>query len=268
MQSSASSRTRSRSASSGRSSGPGSRSSWTPRTTRSSSGPSRASSPRRWSWPRPARRSSSRRRSSTTLDNVKRAARAERAALCALFDSLGPDAPTLCEGWVTSDLAAHLWVREHRPWDVPGMVAKSGTLHRRTDRVQARARQRGYTELVASLRGGAPVRTPFLGDAIDLHEFFVHHEDVRRANGMEPRSDPALDEALWRIVPAFGRFLTRKARAIEITLVRSDGQLRCVRKGSRRVEARGRPQELFLWLYSRPAQVEVSGELGGVRLGM
>ena len=185
-----------------------------------------------------------------------------------MFESLGPDAPTLCEGWVASDLAAHLWVREHRPWDVPGMVAKSGPLHRRTDRVQARARGRGYTSIVEALRGGAPVRTPLLGEAIDLHEFFVHHEDVRRANGLEPRADPALDEALWRIVPVFGRFLTREARGIEIELETPDGRRRRVRKGARKVLARGRPQELFLWLYTRPAEVDVTGNLGGARLGM
>jgi len=148
------------------------------------------------------------------------------------------------------------------------MVAKSGPLHRRTDRVQARARQRGYASIVEALRGGAPLRTPGLGEAIDLHEFFVHHEDVRRANAMEPRADPALDDALWRILPVFGRFLTREARGIEITVETPEGRSRRVRKGTRPVEARGRPQELFLWLYTRPADVEVAGDLGGVRLGM
>jgi uncharacterized protein (TIGR03083 family) len=41
-------------------------------------------------------------------------ARAERAALCDLFDEVGPDAPTLCAGWTTRDLAAHLVIRERR----------------------------------------------------------------------------------------------------------------------------------------------------------
>jgi uncharacterized protein (TIGR03085 family) len=182
--------------------------------------------------------------------------------------SLGPDAPTLCEGWVTRDLAAHLWVREHRPWAVPGMVAKGGPLHRSTDRLQERVGQRPFAEIVASLRSGAPVPTPVLGKAIDLHEFFVHHEDVRRANGMDPRADPALDNALWRIIPVFGRFLTREARGIEITLATPDGGRRRVRTGDRSVEAHGAPQELFLWLYSRPARVDVTGDIGGVRLGM
>src|ERR1700678_3703297 len=39
----------------------------------------------------------------------------ERRALCDLFGELGPDAPTLCEGWTTSDLAVHLIMCEARP---------------------------------------------------------------------------------------------------------------------------------------------------------
>jgi uncharacterized protein (TIGR03083 family) len=37
--------------------------------------------------------------------------RKERQALCDTLTELGPDAPTLCEGWTTADLAAHLMVR-------------------------------------------------------------------------------------------------------------------------------------------------------------
>ncbi len=36
----------------------------------------------------------------------------ERAALCDTLERFGPDAPTLCEGWQTIDLAAHLVARE------------------------------------------------------------------------------------------------------------------------------------------------------------
>jgi uncharacterized protein (TIGR03085 family) len=176
---------------------------------------------------------------------------------------------------VTRDLAAHLWVREHRPWAVPGMVAKGGPLHRSTDRLQERVGARRYSEIVASLRGGAPVPTPVLGQAIDLHEFFVHHEDVRRAQEMEPRPlDRSLEQALWRIVPVLARFLTRKARGIGITLIASDHQRRRVRKGPREVHVHGRASELFLWLYGRPADVfviannETLKRLESVQLGM
>ena len=46
----------------------------------------------------------------------------ERSELCDLLVDLGPDEPTLCEGWTTADLAAHLVVRERRPDSGPGIV--------------------------------------------------------------------------------------------------------------------------------------------------
>src|SRR5215218_8372952 len=39
-------------------------------------------------------------------------ARSERAELCDLLDEVGSRAPTLCDGWESHDLAAHLWVRK------------------------------------------------------------------------------------------------------------------------------------------------------------
>jgi uncharacterized protein (TIGR03083 family) len=38
-------------------------------------------------------------------------AQEERNELCDLMLETGPDAPTLCEGWTTRDLAAHLVIR-------------------------------------------------------------------------------------------------------------------------------------------------------------
>ncbi|MGA2804593.1 MAG: maleylpyruvate isomerase N-terminal domain-containing protein [Acidimicrobiales bacterium] len=49
-------------------------------------------------------------------------AREERARLCTVLTESGQDAPTLCEGWLTKDLAAHLYVREHRPLAMPGIM--------------------------------------------------------------------------------------------------------------------------------------------------
>ena len=44
-------------------------------------------------------------------------ATAERraAAICDTFEELGPDRATLCAGWNTADLLAHLLVRERQP---------------------------------------------------------------------------------------------------------------------------------------------------------
>ena len=51
-------------------------------------------------------------------------AQTERAALADLFTELGPDQPTLCEGWDTGDLLAHLLVRERRMDAAAGVVIK------------------------------------------------------------------------------------------------------------------------------------------------
>ncbi|MEN3358667.1 MAG: hypothetical protein V7637_2649, partial [Mycobacteriales bacterium] len=51
-------------------------------------------------------------------------ASAERAAVADLLDSLGPDAPTLCEGWSTYDLAAHLALRDRVPAAWPGIALR------------------------------------------------------------------------------------------------------------------------------------------------
>ncbi|WP_346995752.1 maleylpyruvate isomerase N-terminal domain-containing protein, partial [Dietzia sp. SLG310A2-38A2] len=42
-------------------------------------------------------------------------AQRERSALVETMRAAGPEAPTLCAGWTTRDLAAHLVVREARP---------------------------------------------------------------------------------------------------------------------------------------------------------
>ena len=49
-------------------------------------------------------------------------ATAQRQALSDLFDRVGPDAPTLNEGWTTRDLAAHLATRDRRPDAAAGIM--------------------------------------------------------------------------------------------------------------------------------------------------
>jgi hypothetical protein len=58
----------------------------------------------------------------------------ERAAICDLLERFGSDEPTLCEGWRSRDLAAHLVLREGRPDAAPGIVV--GFLAGRTKRVR------------------------------------------------------------------------------------------------------------------------------------
>src|SRR5689334_20030054 len=129
-------------------------------------------------------------------------AQSERAELADLFQALGPDAPTLCSGWTTADLAAHLVVRERRPDSLPGI--RLSALAPWTERVRVGARDRGYDRLISELRSGPPRLSPFGLPGVDglanSVEMFVHHEDVRRAqDGWEPRPlDPSVHKALWR----------------------------------------------------------------------
>jgi uncharacterized protein (TIGR03085 family) len=126
----------------------------------------------------------------------------ERRALCTLLEETGPQAPTLCEGWDTRDLAAHLVLREHRPDAGAGMLG--GPLARYTTHVQHRlAAKVPYPRMVQIVRNGPPRLSVFglpgMDERVNLIEFFVHHEDVRRAApDWTPRDlGEGLTEALW-----------------------------------------------------------------------
>jgi uncharacterized protein (TIGR03085 family) len=215
-----------------------------------------------------------------TYDLLMTHARDERIALCALLDQAGPGEPTLCEGWRTLDLAAHLVLREHRPDAGAGLLG--GPLARHTRRVQnALAGRTPYPRLVETIRNGPPRLSVFgipgADDRINLVEYFVHHEDVRRARpGWEPRDlDPGLSEVLWNRLK-MAKFVLRKA-PVGVELARDD-QRRPETTGMRRVritaKARtpvvtitGAPAELTMWALGRTAaaRVRLDGSEADVR---
>jgi uncharacterized protein (TIGR03085 family) len=127
----------------------------------------------------------------------------ERAQLSDLLDELGPGAPTLLAPWTARDVAAHLVLRERDYLAGPGLVLP-GAWGRLAERRQGALARRDFTWLVAALRSGPPpgfFRIGWVRRLPSLNEFFVHHEDVRRANGRTPRTNGnAMDEALWRNV--------------------------------------------------------------------
>lgn len=191
-------------------------------------------------------------------------ARDERAALADLLSALGPDAPTLCEGWDTRDLAAHLVVREGRMDAAPGLVLRPLAGH--LDHVTRSYAAKPYDELVARVRKGPPALSPFRLPRVDpllnTTEFFVHHEDVRRAQpGWAPRPLPAaVENALWRAVRARGPIAFRRTEC-GVVLQRSGGESFVARSGEPAVTLTGEAQELLLYLFGRRdhARVSVSG---------
>ena len=197
--------------------------------------------------------------------------REERLALCALFDETGPDAPTLCEGWTTGDLAAHLVLRERRPDAAAGVAG--GPLAGYTARVQHRLRQRiPFPELVRMIRSGPPhlsvMALPGMDERINAVEFFVHHEDVRRAaDGWEPRAlGSGESDMLWGRL-RMARFMLRKA-PVGVELARDDvGPATdnpdgvpyriTARNATPAVTVVGSPAELTLWVMGRRAAARV-----------
>jgi uncharacterized protein (TIGR03085 family) len=188
----------------------------------------------------------------------------ERAALAALFTELGPDEPTLCAGWQTRDLAAHLVLRERRPDAAPGILVP--LLARYTKRVQDDFARRPWAELVELVRTGppalSPTRIPAVDRLVNSVELFVHHEDVRRGQpGWEPRPpEPGRDAATWGGVTRAGR-LTLRRSPVGIVLRRPDGTEAVARRGPNTVLVTGEPGELLLWAFGREqVRLDFEGE--------
>jgi uncharacterized protein (TIGR03085 family) len=189
----------------------------------------------------------------------------ERAQLSDLLDELGPDAPTLIEGWTTRDLAAHLVLRERDPLAGPGLVLP-GPWARFTEGRRKAVARRDYSGLVTTLRSGPPrgfFRVGWVRELANLNEFFVHHEDVRRANGRGPRTnEAALDEALWRNLTRAPWLLARRLRGAGLELQwTGTGKTARARRGEPVARIVGPPGELLLYLFGRKsaAQVELTG---------
>ena len=196
--------------------------------------------------------------------------REERLALCALLDKTGPDAPTLCQGWTTGDLAAHLVLRERRPDAAAGVTG--GPLAGYTARVQERIKSRiPFPDLVRIIRSGPPMLSvmalPGVDERVNTVEFFVHHEDVRRgAPGWEPRElSGGESDLLWHRL-RLARFTLRKA-PVGVELARDDIDTSTDADGaSYRITARnatpavtvvGSPAELTMWVMGRRAAARV-----------
>jgi uncharacterized protein (TIGR03085 family) len=186
-------------------------------------------------------------------------AQQERQTICDLFVERGPEAPTLCEGWRTVDLAAHLVVRERRPDSGPGLVWPR--LAGYTDKVRRTVRDRTpWDTLIETVRRGPPVLLRPFDGPMNTVEFFIHVEDVRRAQeGWEPRPlSPELADALWARVGPGGM-----AKKVPATIViTSPGRPDKERGTGPRLTLAGDPGELTMFGAGRQeaTMVEISGD--------
>ncbi|MGQ0572693.1 MAG: TIGR03085 family metal-binding protein [Pseudonocardia sp.] len=186
----------------------------------------------------------------------------ERAALADTLDA-GPDRPTLCEGWTTRDLLAHLLVRERQPWVAPGILLP--VLAPLTERAMNGYAGTPWADMVQAFRSGPPLWSPYRLPRMDTllngAEHFVHHEDVRRGSpGWEPREpDARRDRELWAILRRVGKLLYRRS-PVGVVAQRPDGTQTVVHDRPGRVAVTGEPGELLLHAFGRSAvRVQVTG---------
>lgn len=218
-------------------------------------------------------------------------AQSERHALCDTLVTLGDNAATLCEGWTTRDLAAHLVMRESRPDGAAGVII--APLAKYAARVQAGIAATGWEDLVDRVRSGPPRWSPTRLAPVDrlanTVEFFIHHEDVRRAQaGWSARPlDASLEAELQAALRRMARLLCRKAGVgVILAITGTDaagapaatGPVRMItaHKGSPVATITGSAGELLLYLYGRRdhALVEITGApaaisaLGSAKFGI
>jgi uncharacterized protein (TIGR03085 family) len=208
-------------------------------------------------------------------------AKIERQQLADLLLAVGPDVPTVCTGWTARDLAAHLVVRERRPGAMAGVVIPG--LAERGERIRLAKAAQAYEEIVAEVRNPpwwSPVSNRLTDELFNTLEFFIHHEDVRRAQPeWEPRVLPEGERAaLWKATRVTARLALRKLRVP--VLVRSadfaDLEVGTSETQPPRAMLQGEPGEIALFLSGRQrvARVEVAGHedatelIKRARLGM
>ncbi|WP_188667723.1 TIGR03085 family metal-binding protein [Tersicoccus solisilvae] len=191
-----------------------------------------------------------------------------REALAETLLAAGPGRDTLCEGWRTQELAAHLYLREHRPGAAAGIALPplAERTERRTRELAATAStQADFAALVERFRREpsllSPRRLPRLAARVNLLEYFVHTEDVRRAvDEWAPRIlDADYEAALWERLVAFASFAYRSS-PVGVVLVDPEGYRHVARRAADAVAVTGAPGELLMHASGRRTEALVTVE--------
>jgi uncharacterized protein (TIGR03085 family) len=197
-------------------------------------------------------------------------AKRERVAISQLLRKLGPEAPTLCEGWNSFDLLVHLVSRETRPDAAIGIVLPIFSSW--TTKVSQDIKSRGFENLIAEFEQG-PKNTSFFAipgvdNLANSFELLIHHEDLLR--GQTDYSPRTLDEddkkLIWKRFTQSGKLLMRKAKVGIIA--QSDQGTYTIKSGQSCVTMKGEVIDLLLFAYGRKAHVniEFEGEESAIRI--
>jgi uncharacterized protein (TIGR03085 family) len=215
-----------------------------------------------------------------TTDERLPVVQAERQALSDTLLELGPDAPTLCDPWRTRDLAAHLVLREHKPFLATGIWF--APLQGRMERGQSSIAAGSYPALVEKVRSGPPKWAPtHLGrvDALlNTTELVIHHEDALRGDGaVGPRREvPERTQRAVMVALKRSASLMFRRAGVGVRLVAPGAEPIAAGKGDGVVTVAGDPVELLLLASGRlrVADVELDGSpedvetLRNARLGV
>ncbi len=180
----------------------------------------------------------------------------ERRAFAETLRVVGPDAPTLIEGWSAHDIAAHV-VSLDQLAGVPTFLARvavakgirlNDVAGRFADRSIRGPKRRGFEWAVERLDREPP--RLLLRDSlapVGMFEVFVHHEDVRRASLAEqPRAAP---EALSHVVEWLLLYHRRLVQDMQLVIRTPHGE-NTIGTGPT-VTLEGSVAEVVLWLAGR-----------------
>ena len=193
----------------------------------------------------------------------------DRAHLVDALEAVGPDAPTLCEGWSSRHLAAHVVLRERSPLEAArlGLPVLRGAGERALEELaESAADEAGWADLLAQVAEGPRRISPVAwgGDKANMAELVIHTEDVRRGSGpVGPlEREPEHLDAIFDQLRLAARLYYR-ATPVGLVLVVPGGRRARV-KGPRgdfgTVVLRGSVVELMLHASGRGAAAELEIE--------
>lgn len=184
-------------------------------------------------------------------------AKRQRAALLEKLKELGPLASTACEGWQTQDLAAHLWVREHKPAALPGIGLQR--FADRTARIQQSAlHTMGYAALLNALEKPSLLVKP-LDPLVGAIEWYIHHEDVLRPLGEKVQLTEQEVKGLEKAALALAA-KTQLGRGFRLVVTPTGSKPRSFGRATRTVYVEGPANELLLHFTGREADVTITGD--------
>ena len=197
-------------------------------------------------------------------------AKRERYAISQTLRNLGPDAPTLCEGWSSFDLLVHLISRENRPDAALGLIIPAFSQY--SKKVADELKSRGFENLIQEFEDGPKQFSPFAIPGIDnlanSFEFLVHHEDLLRAQpNYVARVFGDLDKKmLWKRFTQTGKVFLRKAKVGIIA--KSDHGVFTIKSGNSVVTMEGEVVDLILYSFGRKSasNIKFEGDEESIRI--